>query len=237
MANGTSMKRTFLRAIIATLVVTALIGIYVFLFGTFGKTEAKILGTTLTICYFSTTSLACSAAFEKKRHPALSLPGLVLGVLGLVVFIPSIWAEWFEVEAVGKAMGVVGVLSFSFAQACLLSLAPLQRRQAWVFYAAVALILALAAIISGIIIFEPHDEDFTVRVVGVVAILDGCFSLCVPVLHRLGEKPVTEKSPQTYSQIELVCPRCGERGIYATGKTKCPTCSLGFQVEIGDEVR
>jgi len=237
MTNGRSMKRAFLQAIIATLVVTALVGIYIFLFGTFGKTEAKILGTTATICYFCTTSLACSAAFEKKRHPILSLPGLVLGVLGLVFFIPSIWAEWFEVEAVGKAMGVIGVLSFSFAQACLLSLAPLQRRHAWVFHAAVALILALAAIISGIIIFEPHDEDLTVRVVGVVAILDGCFSLCVPVLHRLGGKPVTEKSPQTYSQIELVCPRCGERGIYATGKTKCPTCSLGFRVEIGDEVR
>jgi peptidoglycan/LPS O-acetylase OafA/YrhL len=93
------MKRAFLQAIIATLVVTALVGIYIFLFGTFGKTEAKILGTTATICYFCTTSLACSAAFEKKRHPALSLPGLVLGVLGLVFFIPSIWAEWFEVEA------------------------------------------------------------------------------------------------------------------------------------------
>ena len=135
----------------------------------------------------------------------------------------GVWAEWFEVEAVGKAMGVIGVLSFSFAQACLLSLAPLQRRHAWVFHVAVALILALAAIISGIIIFEPHDEDFTVRVVGVVAILDGCFSLCVPVLHRLGGKPVTEKSPQIYGQIELVCPRCGERGIYATGKSNAPS--------------
>jgi len=101
----------------------------------------------------------------------------------------------------------------------------------------VALILALAAIISGIIIFEPHDEDLTVRVVGVVAILDGCFSLCVPVLHRLGGKPVTEKSPQTYSQIELVCPRCGEQGTYATGKIRCPQCSLSFRIEIGDELR
>jgi hypothetical protein len=120
-------------------------------------------------------------------------------------------------------MGVIGVPSFSLAQACLLSLVTLQRRHAWVFHAAVALILALAAIISGIIIFEPHDEEFTVRVVGVVAILDGCFSLCVPVLHRLGGKPVTEKSPQTYSQVELVCPRCGERGIYrlAQGRPHC----------------
>ena len=237
MTSGTSMKRAFLQAIIATLVVTALVGIYVFLFGTFGKTEAKILGTTLAICYFSTTSLACSAAFEKKRHPALSLPGLALGVLGLAFFIPSIWAEWLDTEAVGKAMGIIGVLSFSLAQACLLSLVPLQRRHAWVFYAAVALILALAATISGIIIVEPHDEDLIVRVIGVVAILDGCFSLCVPILHRLGEREATEITTQTYNQIELVCPRCGERGTYATGKISCPKCSLRFRVEISDEVR
>ena len=50
MTGNTSMKRAFLQAIIATLVVTALVGIYVFLFGTFGKAEAKILGTTLTVC-------------------------------------------------------------------------------------------------------------------------------------------------------------------------------------------
>lgn len=232
MTGGTSMKRIFLQATIATLIATGLIGIYVFLLGTFGKTEAKILGTTATICYFSITSLACSAVFEKSRYPALSLPGLALGVLGLVFFIPSIWFEWFQTEAVAKAMGVVAALSFSFAQACLLSLAPLPRRQAWVFYSAVATILALAAIISGVIIFEPHDEDMIVRVVGVVAILDGCFSLCVPILHRLGGTPTTEKLPQAFRQIELVCPRCGERGIYATGRITCPNCSLIIRVEI-----
>jgi MFS family permease len=163
------------------------------------------------------------------------MPGLALGVLGLVFFIPSIWVEWFEIEAVGKAMGIIGVLSFSLAQACLLSFAPLQRRHAWVFYAAVALILALAAIISGIIISEPHGGDWIVRVVGVVAILDGCFSLCVPILHRLGGREATEKTTQTYNQIELACPRCGERGIYATGNISCPQCSLCLRVDIGGE--
>jgi hypothetical protein len=231
------MKRVFLQTVIATLVLTALVGIYVFLFGTFGKTEAKILGTTLTICYFSITSLACSAAFEKKRYPLLFVPGLVVGIAGFLLFIPGIWVEWFEVKALAKLMGIVGVLSFSFAQTCLLSLAPLQRRQVGVFYAAVTCILALAAIISGMIVFEPHDEQWIVRVLGVVAILDACFSLCVPILHRLGGNEVTEKATEVYSQIELVCPRCGERGCYPLGKIQCPKCSLGIQVQIGEAVR
>jgi hypothetical protein len=232
MSSGTSMKRGFLQAIIATLILAAVVGIYVFLFGSFGKTEAKILGTTLTICYFSITSLACSAAFEKKRHPLLFIPGLALGIAGFLLYVPSIWAEGFEVKAIGKAMAIVGVLSFSFAQACLLSLAPLQRRQVWVFFVAVASILALAAIISGVIIREPHDEQWLVRIIGVVAILDGCLSLCVPILHRLGSKQMAEKADE-YNEIELVCPRCGQRGSYPLGNIKCPKCSLGIQVQIG----
>jgi len=133
-------------------------------------------------------------------------------------------------------MAIVGVLSFSFAQACLLSLAPLRRRQAWVFYAAVTCILALAAIISAMIVVEPHDEQWIVRVLGVVAILDACFSLCVPILHRLGGKEATEKATVVYSDIELVCPRCGERGSYPLGNIQCSKCSLGIRVEIGERL-
>jgi hypothetical protein len=234
-----SMRRIFLQTIIATLVLTALVGIFVFLFGSFGKTEAKILGTTLTICFFSITSLACSAAFEKKRYPLLFIPGLVLGIAGFLLFIPGIWAEWFEIEAAAKVMAIVGVLSFSFAQACLLSLAILERRLEWAFYTAVALILALALIISGMIVFEPHGDwimRVLLRVVGVVAILDACFSLCVPILQRLGSRQTTEKATEAYNQIELVCPRCGQRGSYPLGDIKCSKCSLGIRVQIGEDL-
>ncbi len=89
MTSGTSLKRAFPQTIIATLIGAALIGFYVVLFGTFGRTEAKILGTTLTIRYFGTTSLVRSSAFEKNRRLVLSLSGLALGVLGLAFFIPS----------------------------------------------------------------------------------------------------------------------------------------------------
>jgi len=121
MSNRLSVKRTLLHTVIATLILAALVGIYVFLFGSFGKTEAKILFTTLTISYFSMTSLACAAVYEKKQYPVAGRPGLAVGIVGFLLFIPSIWADWFEIEAVGKAMVITGVLSFSFAQACVLS--------------------------------------------------------------------------------------------------------------------
>ena len=179
----------------------ALVGIYVFLFGDFGEMEAKILGTTLTISAFSLTSLACAAAHEQRRYPLLSILGLGVAIVGLLLYVPAIWAEWFDTEAVGKTMAIVGLFSFSFAQCCLLSLATLQRHVAWLFYAAVTAILLLATIISGIIVFDPNDEEWLMRTVGVVAILDGCFSLCVPILHRLGSRQTVRQTAVAYQQI------------------------------------
>ncbi len=42
MSPSIPIKRVFLHTVIATLVLAALVGIYVFLFGSFGRTEAKI---------------------------------------------------------------------------------------------------------------------------------------------------------------------------------------------------
>ncbi len=73
MSDSIPLKQTLLRTLIGALILSALIGIYAFLFGDFGETEVKILLTTLTISYFSVTSLACAAAFEKKNLPLTSV--------------------------------------------------------------------------------------------------------------------------------------------------------------------
>jgi hypothetical protein len=235
MDNRLSLKRALLHAVIVTLVLSALFGIYVLLSGNLGKTETKIIFTTLTISYFSMTSLACAAAYEQKRYPFMAVPGLVLGVMGILFFIPSIWADWYEIQTIGKAMCILGVLSFSFAQACFLSLVTLQRHQQWVYYATVASIFGLAAILSGIIVSEPRG-DWILRLAGAVGILDTCLSLCVPILHRLGPKQTGETAHAGYEQIELICPRCGERGAYPIATIKCRKCSLVIRIQIGTDL-
>ena len=47
MGTSISIKRVFLHTVIATLVLAALVGIYVFLFGSFRRTEAKGGGAEL----------------------------------------------------------------------------------------------------------------------------------------------------------------------------------------------
>jgi hypothetical protein len=227
-----SVKRFLLCLVVGGLVLAALAGIYVLLFGTFGKTEGKILLTTLSISYFSVTSLACAVLYEKKRYGLLAVPGLAISVAGFVLFLATTWAEWWQSESLVKTVAILATFSFSFAQACLLSFATLKREMAWVYYAAVLTILILAALVSGVLVCEPRDATGVLRIIGAVAILDGCLSLCVPVLHRLGGESQVPTTAEVYQQIELVCPRCGQRGTYPIGVIRCRRCSLAIGIHI-----
>jgi hypothetical protein len=235
MAEKTSLKQVFLRTFIATVVASALTGIYVLLFGNFGETERRILLTTLTISYFSVTSLACAAAFEQKKSGLMAPAGLVVSAVGFLVFMPGIWVQNVEWEAYGKLMAILGVFAFSLGQACLLALVPLGRPLRWIFFAVVAVILALASLVSAMIIFEPHDEWFH-RIAGVLGILDGCGSLVIPILHKLGGKPADTIPDGSPKRIELTCPRCGHSDAYTLGTIECRKCSLGIRVELLDHV-
>ena len=234
MAGRWPLKQVFLRTLIVALLGSALTGIYAFLFGDFGETEVKILLTTLSISYFSIISLACAAAFEAKKGGVLAPIGLALSVLGFVAYLPGIWAEWFDSEIYGKSMGILAIFGFSVAQSCLLALVPLQKPIRWVVFSTVGIIFALAILISGMIVFEPHEE-WLFRFVGVLGILDGCGSVLIPVLYKLGGKSDGTTPSGSLDRIELSCPRCGHRETYPVGTIRCGKCSLEIQVEITKE--
>ncbi len=231
MPDNLPLKKLLLRTLIGALVISALIGIYAFLFGEFNETEVKILLTTLSVSYFSVTSLACAAALEKGKQRFLSIPGLLLGVVGFVMFLLGIWAEWFDSEGYAKSMIVVGIFSFSLAQACLLSLPELAAKFRWVYYGAIGSIFALALLISGMVIFEADDE-WLFRIAGVLGILDGCATVTIPVLYKLGDNEHQGSASQRFSEITLICPQCGRQLTSALGEIICPDCSLKVRIEI-----
>jgi len=232
MAGKWFLKQAFLRTLIVALVASALVGIYVFLVGDFGRTEVKILLTLLSVSYFNVTSLACAAVLEKAKGRVLAPVGLALGILGILVFIPAIWTERWDSEVLGKSMAVLAIFAFSFAQACLLVLAPIGKSVRWALLATIAVIFVLATFISGMIVFEAEDEWFF-RIAGILGILDGCGSLMIPVLYKLGGRPPSEiDGPGQLDHIELSCPRCGRRDTYAIGTIECGGCALRIAVEI-----
>lgn len=226
-----SLKRAFLRMLVIALLSSAFVGSYTFLFGEIGETEAKILMTTLSISYFSVTSLACAVAFERRASTWLSVVGLVVSVIGFLIFMPGIWSEWWDSEAIAKSMVILSIFAFSFAQVCLLKLVPLQRSIRWIFFVTAIAIFALATLGSGMIIFE-EDDEWLLRFLGVLGILDGCGSLLVPVLFKLSCGVAMASDDGQFDHIELTCPRCGHWGRYPVGILRCTECTLEIRVEL-----
>ena len=69
-------KRTFLLSVVASLCIAALLGMGVFLFRSFSQTEAKILGTTLTVALFSLTARGAAFVSERDvRGPSMAVAG------------------------------------------------------------------------------------------------------------------------------------------------------------------
>ena len=235
MAADWSLRRCLGCSLIAALVLAALMGIYVFVLGDFAHGN-QILLTTLSLSYFSVTSLGCTVVLERRRALLLAVPGLATSLSCFVWSLLIIWCEWNS-EPMLRTMAVLAIFSFAFAQACLLAIAPLRGRLSWVFAAALVCIFALAGLISAMVLFG-LDDELLFRLAGVLGILDACSSLSVPVLYRLTDsrpaEPIQweETAQRQGLQIELPCPKCGRRGTYAVGLIDCPECSLQFRVEI-----
>ena len=78
----------------------------------------------------------------------------------------------------------VCVFAIACAHLSLLSMARLAEWFAWSLFAAHAVIFGVAALISGIVLFEA-EGDGIFRLLGVAAIVDAALTVLVPVFHRL----------------------------------------------------
>ncbi len=237
MSHVWSLRRTMLQTLIAALALGALVGIWTFIFGSFSTTEVKILLTTLSVAFFSVTALGASVAQQLKRSRLLWIPGLAASFAGFVLSVLVIWPEWYRDEPTAKALAISAIYAFSFAHACLLSMPRLSRGTRWIFFSALAAIIALATLISAMIVFE-IDDEWLFRFAGVLGILDGCATLTIPVLYKLGYKAPPIETPdlpgQPTLQIKLACPRCAHEATYPLGTITCTQCGLVLRVETVD---
>ena len=85
------MKKNILKILVVSLIVSALIGIFAIITGTFGTLEAKILSTTLTIFMFSISGLCCSTIYEIKKYKKISIIGIIISLISAIYTILIIW--------------------------------------------------------------------------------------------------------------------------------------------------
>lgn len=184
-----NLKRLFLYTLIGSVAVSAVLGIGVILFGSFGELEGRVLTTTFTITLTSILGLACGAYYDSKNARALPGAGISFSLIAAVLGIYMIWAGDGGIEAVWKAAATASLIATSCALLCLISLATLDRRFLWSRHLIYTAVSILSAILLFILWFEPESSsDFVGRLIGVLSIIIAALTVVTPVFHKLSNK-------------------------------------------------
>ena len=224
-------KRIALWFLIASVALSAAVGIIALLSGTFGRIQAQIILTTLTISAASICALACGALWESGRARIFPVAGIVLAIISACLFINGIWFE-SQSEEFWKFSASVGILATATAHACLLFLATLAARFAWARIAAIASVYLLAIQFIYLIYGTPKADAFF-RIVGVTGIVAASLTILIPVFHRLSRsdlKPSEAAVPGLFATI--TCPRCGVSIPNSLAENLCSYCGCIFVVTI-----
>src|SRR3989338_1505379 len=187
MEQNFNFKKIFLITMIISLSISALIGVFVFLFGNFGETEFRLLMTTLTIVGYSLTGLCCSVLYEKRKFAPLALFGIVISVIGFIYTILLIW-EFIDFwdEDSWKALIIFLVLAFSTAHSCLLLLIKSNKSLVNIALSATLIFISIVALMLIIMVLNEFDlGEFSFRLLGVFAILDVLGTIITPILNKV----------------------------------------------------
>lgn len=184
-----NIKRLSLYILIASVAISAILGIAVILFGNFGEFEQKILATTSIVTMTSIFGLACGAYLETGRGKALPYVGIAAAVASGALWIIFIWAQVND-ESRFARFGFTGTLiAVSSSLLSLLSLARLDKRLLWARYGSFFFIGTLSLIIFLTIwdLINPNT-DFISRVFGINSIIVAALTIVTPVFHKLSHE-------------------------------------------------
>ena len=199
-----STRRFLLSAVAAVLTLTALLAIGILLFGRFGETEGRILGTTIFLALFGLLSLPATLLLDQERHRWLAALLSALSVAGFALATAGIWIG-DPPEAYGKL--TVTVIAFGLAAAQTAALAARRREDdtrllRLLFAGSTALAFVLAAIGSTALWVEV-DSQFFLRTFGAAVVLDVLLVTLQPVLALL-------RRPQRRYVLHLRLDEAGE---------------------------
>ncbi len=202
MLNKKMLKRYFIIAVITSLVVSAGMGIFALLFGSFSADSWKIIGSTMAVGLFSITSLANLRTIESEHfgYRLCAWFGIGFSVFGMLFVLLLIWSN-FETEFWRMALILI-ILSIATAHVSLIL--PVRSRVSSLLKITVALTLICIATVANFLIYLTFSGSFgsnnlIYRLIGVFAILDVLGSILVPIFARLGTKDTPTQTPDILS--------------------------------------
>jgi hypothetical protein len=178
-------KRVLLLAAAVLLTLSALLAVAILLFGRFGETEGRILGTTALLAAFSVAALPGAILFDRRRLPLLA--GLVLGlaVAGGTLALAAVWTD-DPPDALGKAIGTAVVFLLAVDQTAMLALRRTEadtRPVRSLFAVSTVLGLTVAAMVT-VALWAETEESAFLRGLGALVVLDLLGATLQPILAR-----------------------------------------------------
>ena len=177
------VKKAFLYSLVASVLLSALLGIVAILSGSFGWVEVRIILTTVTIALASICGLACGAYLGAKAGQPLPFSGIALTFAAAAMIIMGMWIE-IDSEVYWKLAAAFSVFAVACAHLSLLSMTRIAEWFQWSLIAAHVIIFGVASLIVLMIFFE-IDETGMFQLLGVAAIVDAAITILIPIFQRL----------------------------------------------------
>jgi hypothetical protein len=191
-------RRLLLTAIAVSITATALLAIGILLFGSFGETEGRILGSTMILAGYALLALPAGFLLDQSRHLPLAAAVVGLAAAGLVLSLVNVWTGGGSSD-VGKAVLTATVFAGAAAQTAALAARraagdPILVRALFPVSCALALVLATMASVAA---WAEFENAVYFRILGSLAVLDLLTVALQPVL-------ALARSPREVHHLHLV---------------------------------
>lgn len=185
-------KRGLLWAGIGALSLSALGAISIFLFGTFGELESKLLLTTFTIGWYSMCSAATFGFRNEKNSKVITGFGVSVAVIGIILTLYQIWRFLGFDDFGDKVRMPLAFLIASFSLAHASVLLKMISDSVWatrIALATVCIIVIIAGMLTHLIFSENFDfPEFYFRLLASLVVLDLLGTVLVPIVKKLTAK-------------------------------------------------
>lgn len=230
------MKKFFIKTLIGSLVISALLAILVILFQFETDWSINILLTTFIVFPFSITCLCCSSIYEKPKLKTLSLIGIIINIIGCLLYIGVIWdliefCLFFceeDTNITFQTMVTLSLLSTSLAHISLLLVINSNNqavKKAQLFTIITSIIIDLL-LLDSIWLNLIEYNDLLSKLVIITIILMVLGTIITPLLH-IATKNKNKEIPQIKKESpNTKCPNCNY-DIDPNWKF-CPNCNTNL---------
>jgi hypothetical protein len=184
-AEGMKRRRILLLGVAGLLSVSALLAIGILLVGRFGRTEQRILGTTMLLAGFGLLALPSVVLFDQGRFRQLAAAATATTAVGAGLALALVWGPSGS-DTFGKVVGTATVLGVSFAQTAAVAARrrtddpPAVRR----LFAGSCVLAGVAAGAATALLWADPQNQLYPRLFGALVVLDLLVVALQPVLAR-----------------------------------------------------